>query len=174
LPPPLRTPRTQTLVARAMIVVGDLEPALERLHRLVESTQSTETRLLLANALRIAGEEQEARAILAAADHEAQEAEPELLREYIDILALIDGRAPEKLLSRLESMPAHDSSSRELNGAIAAVYRTMTLLSEGMSASGSCNLSTGDRVAYDGDRDTASTRVTRMCLCGVGGIHSRT
>lgn len=131
LPPPLRTPRTQTLVARAMIVVGDLEPALERLHRLVESTQSTETRLLLANALRIAGEEQEARAILAAADHEAQEAEPELLREYIDILALIDGRAPEKLLSRLESMPAHDSSSRELNRAIAAVYRTMTLLSEG-------------------------------------------
>src|SRR5699024_10222002 len=83
LPPPLRTPRTQTLVARAMIVVGDLEPALERLHRLVESTQSTETRLLLANALRIAGEEQEARAILAPADHEAQEAEPELLREYI-------------------------------------------------------------------------------------------
>src|SRR5699024_11247997 len=99
LPPPLRTPRTLTVVARAMIVVGDLEPALERLHRLVESTQSTETRFLLANALRIAGEEQEARAILAAADHEEQEAGPELLREYIDILALIYSRAPAKLIS---------------------------------------------------------------------------
>lgn len=131
LPPPLRTTKSETLVARAMIVAGELAPALERLRGLVGTTQSTEAQLLLANALRIAGEREEARVILAAAYREAHEVETEVLREYIDVLALIDGYAPEELLSRLETLPTDDPSGRDLNRAVAAIYRTLTLLSEG-------------------------------------------
>lgn len=75
------------------------------------------------------GHTDEARAMLASADQWATGAEPGLLREYIDVLALIDGHAPDGLLSRLESLP--DESSSGLNRAVAAIYRTMSLLAEG-------------------------------------------
>lgn len=78
--------------------------------------------MLLASALRITGHTGEARALLVATQDRV---EPELLPEYIGILALIDGYAPEDLLSRRESLPG------EVNRVVATTYRTMALLAEG-------------------------------------------
>lgn len=117
------TPAPSILLARAMILTGDLTAAVQLLRTLLgEHPASTETRVLLANALRMRGETTEARTLLAAS---AASVDAELLREYIDVVALLEGRAPESLISRLESLPG------EVNRIVAAIYRTMDLLAEG-------------------------------------------
>lgn len=120
LPPERRTVRAETLLARALILNGRVDEAIAQLQDL--AAESIEARVLLANALRISGDTSEARALLSAA---ADSIDAELLREYIDIVALIEGRAPEHLVSRLESVPG------EVNRIVAAAYRTMDLLSDG-------------------------------------------
>lgn len=118
-----RTLAASILLARALILTGKLTAVVELLRTLiVENPASTETRVLLANALRMSGETTEARALLAAS---ADSVDGELLREYIDVVALLEGRAPESLISRLASLPG------EVNRIVAAIYRTMDLLAEG-------------------------------------------
>ena len=122
LPDHLRSVRSETLFARALLLAGDFDSAIARLRALVDQDASVEARALLANALRVTGHTGEARALLAAAQ---ESVDPHLLREYIDILALVDGFVPDDLLSRLESVPG------DSNRAVAAIYRTMSLLGEG-------------------------------------------
>lgn len=117
------TEESATLLARARILTGDLHAAIELLRALVEHEPCAgEARVLLANALRMAGQADDARVLLAAT---ADSVDAELLREYIDVVALLDGRAPEKFVSRLEALPG------EVNTIVAAIYRTMDLLAEG-------------------------------------------
>lgn len=133
LSPAHRSDASEVLSARALIAQGRTAEAIDRLSRIVEDDVfgegaeradrvAVEARILMAAALRIAGDPSEARAMLAAAE---QGLEAELMREYIDIIALLDGRVPEQLLSRLESLPGRE------NRVVAAVYRTMDLLAEG-------------------------------------------
>lgn len=140
LPQAHRSGRSELLLARAQILEGETAEAVDRLQRLFDaqtdpvgtgaqwsdpdptSTASTQTRILLASALRISGDHVGARAVLASTDDSV---DAELLREYIDVVALLDGRVPERLLSRLEQLPGEE------NRVVAAVYRTMDLLSEG-------------------------------------------
>ena len=129
LPPRFQTPKSEMLLARAMMLTGDFEGAIHYLRALTQTENSPEVQILLVDALRITGHIDEARALLASAHQWANGAEPALLREYIDVLALIDGHAPDELVSRLESLP--DTSGRDVNRTVAAIYRTMTLLSEG-------------------------------------------
>ena len=129
LPQTLRTPRSETLSARALIMTGNFEEAIGRLRMLVADDGSAEAHVLLVNALRMTGQTYEARAFLASSRQWTKGAEATLLREYIDLIALIDGQAPDELVSRLESFP--DESKIDVNRSVAAVYRTMTLLSEG-------------------------------------------
>lgn len=131
LPAGVRTVESETLLARAMMLVGDVKPAIELLRKVTYQSNDAESHVLLANALRLTERADDARAVLATAYRTAKDVNPELLREYIDVIALIDGSAPEELLSRLESIHNTDSSTLELNRAIAAIYRTMTLLAEG-------------------------------------------
>lgn len=123
LEPGQRSLRSSILLARAMIMTGEVAAAVDLLRTVIAGDPAvTEARVLLANALRMTGEAAEARALLAAT---ADSVDAELLREYIDIVALLDGRAPETLISRLESLPG------DVNKVIAAIYRTMDLLAEG-------------------------------------------
>ena len=117
------TEESTTLLARARILTGDLYTAIETLRALIElQPRAGEARVLLANVLRMAGQEDDARVLLAAT---ADSVDAEVLREYIDVVALLDGRAPERFVSRLESLPG------EVNKVVAAIYRTMDLLVEG-------------------------------------------
>ena len=137
LPPSLRTAQSEILLARAMILTGDVVKAIERLRALivgegmldVPREVSPEAQILLVNALRMTERPDEARALLATEHEWASGTDAALLREYIDVVALIDGNAPDELVSRLESLP--DDSGSGLNRIVAAIYRTMTLLSEG-------------------------------------------
>lgn len=139
LPQAHRSSRSELLLARAQILEGETAEAVHRLQQLFDAqtepvgaraprsgahpgTASTQTRILLASALRISGDHVGARAVLASTDDSV---DAELLREYIDVVALLDGRVPERLLSRLEQLPGEE------NRVVAAVYRTMDLLSEG-------------------------------------------
>lgn len=118
-----RTVGVESLLARAEILNGEVADALERLRPLAaESPDSTEVRVLLANALRISNQPEEARAMLA---RETETVSPELLREIIDVIALLDGGLPEELLEQLSGMPGAE------NRTAAAIYRTMEMLSIG-------------------------------------------
>lgn len=111
------------LLARAMILTGDITEAIESLRSVVAaSPEATEARVLLAHALRMTGQTAEARAVLAVA---ADTVDAEILREYIDIVALVEGSVPAPLLVRLRAVPG------EINRVVASIYRTMDLLSEG-------------------------------------------
>ena len=131
MPTPVRSVESETLLARAMLLVGDVEPAIEVLRTITSKNDDAEAYVLLANALRLTERAGEARAVLASAYRATKDENPRLLLEYIDVIALVDGSAPEELLSRLESLPVTSSSSTSLNRAVAAIYRTMTLLAEG-------------------------------------------
>ncbi|MBK0419842.1 AAA family ATPase [Leucobacter sp. CSA1] len=141
IPAEYRTLTSETVLARALIMGGRVEEAIERLRDLVAEPGglrdagtaeadargqadacATEARVLLANALRVTGDTSEARALLAST---ADSIEPELLREYVDILSLLEGRAPDLLISRLETLPG------DVNRMVAATYRTMDLLADG-------------------------------------------
>ena len=125
LPAAHRSSRSELLLARALILEGKTPEALDRLRRLVDEhpgAPPAKALILLASALRISGDPIEARAVLASADDSV---DAELLREHVDVVALLDGRVPERLLSRLEQLPGEE------NRVVAAVYRTMDLLSEG-------------------------------------------
>lgn len=122
LPPPLRTGASDTLLARALMLDGRADEAAALLRGIVTDHSPTEARVLLANALRMMGETREARATLRTP---TATLDARLLREYIDLAALLDGRAPESLLIRLEALPG------EVNRTVVAVYRTMDLLSAG-------------------------------------------
>lgn len=123
LGPDQHTPESTTLLARGKKLTGNLSAAIGLLRTLVAAQpQATEARVVLANAFRMAGQADDARALLAAT---ADRVDAELLREYIDVVALLEGRAPEKLISRLESLPG------EVNQIVAAIYRTMDLLADG-------------------------------------------
>ncbi|HLS49866.1 MAG TPA: LuxR C-terminal-related transcriptional regulator, partial [Actinomycetaceae bacterium] len=120
------TEESTTLLARAKILAGHLRAAIDLLRTLLEADAgATEARVLLANALRMAGQADDARALLAAAEDSV---DADVLREYIDVVALLDGRAPETLVSRLEGLPG------DVNRIVAAIYRTMDLLADGRLA----------------------------------------
>ncbi len=122
LPPPLRTVASDTVLARALMLDGRAAEAAALLRGIVTDDSPTEARVLLANALRMIGETREARATLRST---TASLDARLLREYIDLAALLDGRTSESLLVRLEALPG------EVNRSVAAVYRTMDLLSAG-------------------------------------------
>src|SRR5699024_9632738 len=104
LPPSLRTPQSEMLLARALILTGNFDEAIGRLRVLAGDNGCPEAQGLLVNALRMVGQTHEARALLASSQQWTNGAEPTVLREYIDVLALIDGHAPDELVSRLESL----------------------------------------------------------------------
>lgn len=119
------TVRSETLLARAEILDGRVNDALQRLHPLaIDAPSNAEVRVLLANALRMSNQPEEARAMLAR-ELETDGVSANLLREMIDIIALLDGESPDDLLHRLASMPGEE------NGIAASIYRTMGLLSAG-------------------------------------------
>ena len=123
LDPSQHTRRSRVLHARAQLLTGRAADAISGLEEMVSADPgAVEARIVLANVLRIMGDVDEARALLAIAE---ESIDAVLLREYVDILAMLDGRTPERLLSRLETLPG------ALNRVVAAVYRTMDLLSVG-------------------------------------------
>lgn len=125
VPAELRGTDAETLLARAEILTGEITRAAERLHRLLEAEDTVEVRLLLANALRIRGDLHEARSVLAAAEHPDQPVDAEVLRELIDVVELIDGRAPSELLDRLAKLPGVE------NRVTAEIYRVLDQLAAG-------------------------------------------
>lgn len=124
VPVQYRSSTLEILLARAEVLCGFSERAIERLVPLTEldPPDGIEARVLLANALRMEGQLPEARAVLTVDVHVL---DPLLLRELIDMLALIDGEAPSALVSRLATYPGRE------NRVTAAAYLTMELLGEG-------------------------------------------
>lgn len=124
VPSPHRTARLEILQARAEVLGGSTEFAIERLEGLVSlpPPEGIEARVLLANALRMSGQLAEARAMLAV---DAEVIDPLILRDLIDMLALVDGEAPAHLVERLAGFPGPE------NQVTAAAYRTMELLGAG-------------------------------------------
>lgn len=119
-----RTSKLEILQSRAKVLNGRPERAIARLEPLVAlpGPEGIEARVLLANALRMDGQLAEARAVLAV---EADVSDPLLLREIIDMHALIDGETPADLLARLAAFPGCE------NQVIATAYLTMEMLGDG-------------------------------------------
>ena len=118
-----RTSEVEILTARAEIVIGALQQAIARLEPLVLALpDNSEPLILLANALRMAGEAEESRALLKSFPYPRS---PALLRELLDVTALIDGHAPAQYVAELRKYDEPDHKH------VSDIYDVMRLLSVG-------------------------------------------
>lgn len=122
IPKPHRSETSELFQARAEILTGQNALATQRLRKLLAEAPSAEVRIQLANALRIHGDLEEARALLTDHDHFH---DPDVLREAIDVLGLLNGKVPESLVDALANLPGTE------NRISALIYRTMYRLSAG-------------------------------------------
>lgn len=118
-----RTSEVEILTARAEIMIGALQQAIARLEPLVLALpDNSEPLILLANALRMAGEAEESRALLKSFPYPRS---PALLRELLDVTALIDGHAPAQYVAELRKYDEPDHKH------VSDIYDVMRLLSVG-------------------------------------------
>lgn len=123
LPPQHRTIDVEKLMARASIMNGHPREAIARLEPLTSGLDNdAELLVLLADALRMIGEAEEARALIQGFPEPDV---PLLLREHLDVIALIDGYAPSSLIDTLR---AHAGIEHQR---VADIYDTMSLLAAG-------------------------------------------
>ena len=123
VPHQFHTLQFEILMARAEILNGEIPAALARLRPLAaETPDSVEIKVLLANVLRMSHQPEEARALLAS---EPDDIDARLLREMVDVIALVDDGVSCELLDKLASMPGEE------NRVIASIYHTMDLLARG-------------------------------------------
>lgn len=120
---PHRTYAVDILLARAEIMSGEIHDAMTRLRPLVvDGNGDPEPYILLADALRMTGNVEEARALLRAFPNPDN---PVLLREFIEVTVLIEGHAPPRQIADLREYPEIEHQR------VADIYDVIGMLATG-------------------------------------------